>query len=305
MDKGASDRAKAQVEIHNRLKELKESGDWRAYYNYKKEHFLSLQDILTSSIGKNISEDLHDKILTGRQLAHTLNIQPCALRWTPQGIYTDNDSKGCVYIATAPESGHVYVSGCDPIPGTTDTLEGSDFVCVIKDITTNKYVAYYAERSNDIQKMYGRWKILLSYYKSNSFPFGACCMIERNQIAGIEAISKERNEWHLLASDPKNPKVKGYHKSPNMKPSWDERLDAILFTYIDKNDVPFVRFYEELDKMGRTSSGVKVNLDFVDAVKSCEYYHSFFTNLHDTEEQGTQKEFVIETRNGNTYGTWK
>jgi hypothetical protein len=305
IDEGRSNIEKATREIKERCQKLKDSGDYRAYFNYKKEHFLSLNDILDSSIGKNISDDLHDKIKSGRQLAYTLNINPCALRWTPQGIYTDKDDKGCIYIYNAPAQGHIYIAGCDPIPGTSDNPEGSDFVIVIKDITNNQYVAYYAERCNDIQKMYGRLKMLLSYYKSNLFPNGACCMIERNQIAGIEAIAKERNEWYLLASDPKNPKVKGYHKAPNMKPSWDERLDAILFNYINRNDVPFVRFYEELDIMGRTSNGKKINTDFIDAIKSCEYYHSFFTNLQDLEVMEEKKRFFIETRNGNTYTTWK
>ncbi len=129
-------------------------------------------------------------------------------------------------------------------------------------------------------------------------------MIERNQIAGIEAIAKERNEWNLLASDPNNPKVKGYHKSPNMKPSWDDRLDAILFNYINRFDVPFVRFYEELDIMGKTTTGKKINTDFLDAIKSCEYYHSFFSKSYDSEPVEDRK-FVIKNINGTTYTSWE
>ena len=126
-------------------------------------------------------------------------------------------------------------------------------------------------------------------------------MFERNAMATIDAIAGERGERYLLAADPssKDGSVKGYHKPPNTK--IDEKLNTLIENHINKYDVPFIRFYQEFDKIHDS----KANLDLMDAIKSCEYYYSFFTRIGDEKDKDIiRKKIITVDQQGNTQTKW-
>lgn len=90
--------------------------------------------------------------------------------------------KGKVNIIFAPQKGHTYISGTDPIPFGNNALgEGSEYSQIIFDDTTKEIVADYTERSFDSQLVVRNSILLQRLYKSDLFPNGAPTMLELNR----------------------------------------------------------------------------------------------------------------------------
>jgi len=169
-----------------------------------------------------------------------------------------------------------YVIGVDTIPGNSEKDDGSDHVAVVKCCDTNQYVALYAERSNDMDRLAKQTIMLQRYY------FDAPALVERNSLGALKLAYEYEGCMKLLAKNPKRFRPKGQkqietglHKGNNTP-----ELRQMLRTYVGNNiyNIHLVRFFEEFLLFPFE------NTDLMDAMAMAEALHEDYKRIISANE---------------------
>jgi len=202
-----------------------------------------------------------------------------------------------------PQPDHTYIAGIDPIPFNSKNMgDGSKQAIVIKDIDTNRYVAYYTERDSDPDQIVNNMILLQEYYNN------AIAMIEINRGGVVKQKYKDAGKIHLLAKKPiflgkgfwKDDDSVGYYKNDITA----ERGNAYIIDYLKvySEDIWFLDMIQEL------KSYLIENTDIADAMVACEIMHKNITKRHEQKqpEKLTEKEIpMLEYVNGRYIRVWK
>lgn len=191
----------------------------------------------------------------------------------------------------------------DPIPFVSSKLnDGSDNCIVIKNIDTNRYVAFYKERSLD-PDIITRNNILLQDYYGK-----AKVMVEVNRGGVILDHYKIQNRLDLLAPRPSllgkafnsGERAFGWYKNDHT----GERANAYIIDY-------FRKYYDSvyfLDIIEEAKNYLADNTDIVDAMVSCEIFHRQVIEKGKRDvgpEMVAKKIPMIEMINGKATRVWK
>jgi hypothetical protein len=163
---------------------------------------------------------------------------------------------------------HKYIAGMDPIPFVSSKLnDGSDNCIVIKNVDTNRYVAFYKERALDPDIIMRNNILLQDYYGR------AKVMIEVNRGGVILDQYKTLNRIDLLAHRPtllgksftSGDRSFGWYKNDHT----GERANSYIIDYFRKfyEGIYFIEIIEE------AKNYLAENTDIVDAMVSCEIFH--------------------------------
>ena len=202
-----------------------------------------------------------------------------------------------------PQPDHTYIAGIDPIPFNSKNMgDGSKQAIVIKDIDTNRYVAYYTERDSDPDQIVNNMILLQEYYNN------AIAMIEINRGGVVKQKYKDAGKIHLLAKKPiflgkgfwKDDDSVGYYKNDVTA----ERGNTYIIDYLKvySEDIWFLDMIQEL------KSYLIENTDIADAMVACEIMHKNITKRHEQKqpEKLTEKEIpMLEYANGRYVRVWK
>ncbi len=249
-----------------------------------------------------------------RQKKEILNADRPISRYQLVDMLTDiraaPDRDGNTYILEHPEPGEEYIMGIDPIP-TVDTKvkeskdgktkDRSMYAAVVKRRSTQEYVAYYEQRSSDINVIKLNTLNLQKYYNN------AIAMVERNQ--GRELILQYRNDGDspFLAKYPTILGMNGVDKRETTgfhKDKWNsERIYKFFFKYL-KEHMERIWIMKIIDQL---PSFVISNTDLLDAIVACEIYDQ---QLQRKDERFTGKARVEERpymtiENGKYVRRWK
>lgn len=270
---GHSDEKKA-TEWIMRTRDRLDTLEDKAYLNtFIKQYPLTVEEVFTGNAQGNLRKDILDKILQQERiiLATRVPIERVTLTEVEDGdgdkeIKIIPDAKGRVRILQRPVVGHVYGSGTDPIPFNTNSVgdDKSKQCIVIKDYTTNTYVAYLMDRNSD-PDMIVKESILLQdlYYKPKT-------MLEINRGGVTKSKYKEYGRLDLLAPKPTilNKKYSdagesyGYYKN-----DWTATEgNFYLMEYLSKC-ADNIWFPEIIDE---AKNWLAENTDILDAMTSCE-----------------------------------
>jgi hypothetical protein len=208
-----------------------------------------------------------------------------------------------IHFLENPHPDHTYIAGIDPIPFNSKNMgDGSKQAIVIKDIDTNRYVAYYTERDSDPDQIVNNMILLQEYYNN------AIAMIEINRGGVVKQKYKDAGKIHLLAKKPiflgkgfwKDDDSVGYYKNDVTA----ERGNTYIIDYLKvySEDIWFLDMIQEL------KSYLIENTDIADAMVACEIMHKNITKRHEQKqpEKLTEKEIpMLEYVNGRYIRVWK
>jgi hypothetical protein len=178
-----------------------------------------------------------------------------------------------------------YGVGIDTIPGNSEKEEGSDHVALVKCFDTNQYVAYYAERSNDMDRLAKMTIMLQRLY------FDAPALVERNSLGALKLAYEHMGCMRLLAKNPKRFRPKGQkhielglHKGNNTA-----ELRQMLRGYIGDNiyNMHLLRFFEEFLLFPFE------NTDLMDAMAMSEALHEDYKRIISRNELQQQMNPVV------------
>jgi hypothetical protein len=226
----------------------------------------------------------------------------------PDPIDPNSTRKFPYTVFKKPIEGHTYIAGLDPIDFAGASAKGSLFSCVIKDITTNEYVASLEFRTTDPELGYNLWYNFLYWYKSKRYPMGALCLGEKNKLSSLLTSCQMKGTLNLLARDPakissgfqfKDDMDRGYHKATGVDGGTMNILMIHMKNYLQHNIVPFANFNETFVNYDPEKDLKKS--DICDAVMSCEYLSNFLYKggQETTEKKYRREEVAFRDKYGN------
>jgi len=276
--------------------------------NFIKQYPIDIQEVFNANAKGALPQDVIQK----------LNEQERIILSTPPPVEKSNilSSEGSFNVMPS-KSGkfmilerynpeHLYIAGMDPIPFTSAKLnDGSDNCIAIKDVDTNRYVAYYKERAIDPDI------IMINNIDLQDYYGGAKVMVEANRGGVIIDQYKNRGRLDLLARRPSalgktfvasqnDAKAFGWHKNDHTA----ERANAYIIDYLRKNWNEI--YFQEI--INEAKNYLVDNTDLLDAVISCEIYHKHLVEKgkKDIPEPVTKKLIpFIEYHNGKAVRVWK
>ena len=168
------------------------------------------------------------------------------------------------FIFEQPFIGRTYGVGVDTIPNNSEKAEGSDHVAVVKCFDTDQYVAYYAERSNDMMKIAENTMLLQEYYNN------APALVERNSIGALKLAYEQKGRSKWLAKNPKRFRPKGGAVETGLnKDKNTPELRQLIRHYVTRNifSIYLHRFFAEFMFFPME------NTDLMDAMAMAEALH--------------------------------
>jgi hypothetical protein len=208
-----------------------------------------------------------------------------------------------MYFLEEPNPDHTYIAGIDPIPYNSKNMgDGSKQAIIIKNIDTNRYVAYYSERDSDPDQIVNNMILLQEYYNN------AIAMIEINRGGVTKEKYKQLGKSNLLAKKPiflgkgfwKDDDSVGYYKNDITA----ERGNSYLIDYLNGycQDIWFLDLIMEL------KSYLIENTDIADGMVACEIMHKNIIKRFEKTKpvEVTTKEIpMLEYQNGRYVRVWK
>lgn len=303
-----------QMKERDRYRKMALNGNsesWQALQNEIKSYPNDLQELISNVESDYLSPNILSNLNKGK--IYNFNTEPtrCNLLNKNGNVFPTRDviqekdlhfPEGerypyCIY--EHPEQGHTYISGLDPIDFLGANAKGSFFSCVIKDLTTNRYVASLEFRTQDPELGYNLWYNLMYYYRANSK--GSLCLAEKNKLASLIAMCKTHNTINLLSRDPDKKHFeseydRGYHKDNETMP----KLLNYGKLYLENNIVPFSRFNESFSNYQENEKNSK-KADICDAFFSCEFLSNSMYTIPKSENSTKKiQEFIRDARTGAT-----
>jgi hypothetical protein len=213
------------------------------------------------------------------------------------------DASSRIVFLENPHPDHTYIGGIDPIPFNSKNMgDGSNQAIVIKDIDTNRYVAYYTERDSDPDQIVSNMILMQEYYNN------AVAMIEINRGGVVKQKYKDAGKIHLLAKKPiflgkgfwKDDDSVGYYKNDITA----ERGNSYLIDYLKvyTEDIWFLEMIQELKNY------IVDNTDIVDAMVACEIMHKNIVKKFEKkapQEQVIKEVPMLEFQGGRYVRVWK
>jgi len=213
------------------------------------------------------------------------------------------DVSSTMHFLENPHPEHTYIAGIDPIPFNSKNMgDGSKQCIVIKNIDTNRYVAYYLERDSDPDQIVNNMILLQEYYNN------AVAMIEINRGGVVKQKYKDAGKIHLLAKKPiflgkgfwKDDDSIGYYKNDVTAERGNTYIIDYLKAYTD--DIWFLDMVQDLKNY------LIDNTDIADAMVACEIMHKNIVKKFQKkapEIQETKEIPVLEYQGGRYVRVWK
>lgn len=268
---GHSDQ-KAATEWIMKTREVLDRLEDKSYLNsFIKQYPLEIQEVFSVSGQGAFPKIIMDKLDTQERIILSTRppIERCVLFRSMDGMVQKKPvSDGLIRILENPQPDHTYIAGIDPIPFNSKNMgDGSNQAIAIKDIDTNRYVAFYAERDSDPDEIVDNMILLQEYFNN------AVAMIEINRGGVVKQKYKDNGKLHLLAKKPvllgkgffKDDDSYGYYKNDVTA----ERGNHYLVDYLKQysEDLWFLEVIQELKNY------LIENTDFADAMVACEILH--------------------------------
>lgn len=268
---GHSDQ-KAATEWIMKTREVLDRLEDKSYLNsFIKQYPLEIQEVFSVSGQGAFPKIIMDKLDTQERIILSTRppIERCVLFRSMDGMVQKKPvSDGLIRILENPQPDHTYIAGIDPIPFNSKNMgDGSNQAIAIKDIDTNRYVAFYAERDSDPDEIVENMILLQEYFNN------AVAMIEINRGGVVKQKYKDNGKLHLLAKKPvllgkgffKDDDSYGYYKNDVTA----ERGNHYLVDYLKQysEDLWFLEVIQELKNY------LIENTDFADAMVACEILH--------------------------------
>ena len=301
---------KAAREWIMQTRELYDKMDDKSYLdNFIKQYPLDIQEVFSANAKGALPQDVIQKLNEQERilLASPPPIEKADIQKDVDRKFNILPNKGGKFsILERFNSDHKYIAGMDPIPFISAKLnDGSENCIAIKDIDTNRYVAYYMERAIDPDIIVTNCINLQDYYG------GAKMLVEANRGGVIIDQYKNRGRLDLMARRPsslgktflatkEDIKSYGWYKNDHTA----ERANAYLIDYLRHNwdNIYFPVLIEE------AKNYLVDNTDFLDAVVSCEIFHKHIAekNKQIVPEKPTIKMIpFVDYVNGKAVRTWK
>ncbi len=280
---------KAATEWIMKTRETLDKLDDKSYLNsFIKQYPLEIQEVFSVSGHGAFPKAIMDKLDTQERII--LASRPPIDRSELHRNYDGNIIKRAaitspIHFLENPQPDHTYIAGIDPIPFNSKNMgDGSKQAIAIKDIDTNRYVAYYAERDSDPDQIVNNMILLQEYYNN------AVAMIEINRGGVVKQKYKDAGKIHLLAKKPiflgkgfwKDDDSVGYYKNDVTA----ERGNAYIIDYLKvySDDIWFLEMIQEL------KSYLIENTDIADAMVACEIMHK---NIVKKSERTKPQEVMV------------
>lgn len=303
---GHSDTEKATEWIMKTREKLDKIEDKSFLNSFIKQYPLEISEVFSSTSHGALPEDVITKL--NQQEKILLSSPPPVERCQ---VYKDYDSNiqvspsttGKFVLLERVNPNHTYIAGMDPIPFVSNKLgDGSENCIVIKDLDTNKYVAYYKERDANPDLIMSNNINLQDYFNK------AKVMIEVNRGGVILDTYRTSGRQDLLAPSPRSlgktffskDRPFGWYKNDHTA----ERANAYLIEYLRKN-FDIVYFKEMIEE---AKVYIVENTDILDAVVGCEIYHKDLMEKNKKKEDAkpvVKKIPMIEYINGRAVRVWK
>jgi hypothetical protein len=303
---GHSD-VKAATDWIMQTREMLDKLDDKSYLNsFIKQYPLDIQEVFSVAGQGAFPKAIMDKLDTQERII--LETRPPIER---ADLYRDYDGEikkrpnasSNMYFLQNPIPDHTYIAGIDPIPFNSKNMgDGSNQSIVVKDIDTNRYVAYYTERDSDPDAIVENMILLQEYYNN------AVAMIEINRGGVVKQKYKDSGKIHLLAKKPvflgrgfwKDDDSIGYYKNDITA----ERGNSYLIDYLRAHcdDIWFINMVQELKVY------LVENTDIADAMVACEIMNKNISKKFEAKKPQllTTKEIpMLEYRNGRYVKVWK
>jgi hypothetical protein len=279
----------------------------KSYLNsFIKQYPLDIQEVFSVSGQGAFPKSIMDKLDTQERmiLVSRPPIDRSVLHRNYDGTIVKRPvNNSPMYFLEEPNPDHTYIAGIDPIPFNSKNMgDGSKQAITIKDIDTNRYVAYYTERDSDPDIIVHNMILLQEYYNN------AIAMIEINRGGVVKQKYKDSGKLNLLAKKPiflgkgfwKDDDSVGYYKNDVTA----ERGNSYLIDYLNaySNDLWFLDIIQELKNY------LIENTDIVDAMVACEILHKNIIRKFEVKkpEVLTTKEIpFLELRGGRYVRVWK
>jgi hypothetical protein len=277
--------------------------------NFIKQYPIDIQEVFNSNAKGSLPQDVIQKLNEQERilLGNPPPVEKANIAVSENSIFTILPSRqGKHTILERYNPNHYYIAGMDPIPFTSAKLnDGSDNCIAIKDVDTNRYVAYFKERAIDPDV------IMLNNIDLQDYYGKAKVMIEANRGGVIIDHYRQRGRLDLVARRPSSlgktffsnqndALAIGWHKNDHTA----ERANAYIIDYLRKNWNE-IYFQELIDD---AKNYLVDNTDLLDAVMSCEIYHKHLTEKakqQQPEVKTVKKIPFIEYRNGKAVKVWK
>jgi hypothetical protein len=274
--------------------------------SFIKQYPLDIQEVFSANAKGALPADVMAKLNEQERiiLGSPPPIEKCNLsRDVNEKLQVTPIQNGKILILERYNPLHKYICGMDPIPFVSSKLnDGSDNCIVVKNIDTNRYVAFYKERALDPDIIMHNNILLQDYYGK------AKVMIEVNRGGVILDHYKQRNRLDLLAPRPSllgkvfisGERTFGWYKNDHT----GERANSYIIDYFRKywDSVYFMDIIEEAKLY------LVDNTDIVDAMVSAEIYHRQIIEKgkRDTgPELEVKKIPFIEMVDGRAVRVWK
>ncbi len=292
---------KAREYILNKRQDYRDEKNWPMLDNFVKSYPLELKDVTSSEGANAVSGEIVAVLEKSRAICMGMDEDNYRYKLINNNtnIFPDQDRDGNFFIYNMPQPGHTYIAGSDPIPFTYGSSEkkGSDFVCVIKDCTTNQYVAYMSIRTQDSELAFSEFEKLLMFYKSPTYPLAAPCNMERNMGQVIMDKCKIKQKMYLLATMP-GEKIPGYAKAGIG--TIVARLYDAMCTYLRYcGTICIHRFLKDMEEFPVAKS------DFIDSLQGCELLDSHRNGAPITNQAPSKHQVIKRDGNGKTYVAWE
>ena len=273
--------------------------------SFIKQYPLDIQEVFTANAKGVLPADIISKLSQQERiiLSSPPPIEKCDLTRDDDRIDVVANKTGKIMILERYNPMHKYVAGMDPIPFVSSKLnDGSDNCIVIKNLDTNKYVAFYKERAIDPDIIVHNSILLQDYYGK------AKVMIEINRGGVIIDQYKHRNRMDLIAPRPghlgkvfnSGDRAYGWYKNDYT----GERGNSYLIDYLRKA-WDLVYFMDVIDE---AKVYLVDNTDIIDAMISAEIYHMQIiekSKLDRGPELVTKKIPVMKFINGRAVKVWE
>lgn len=274
--------------------------------SFIKQYPLDIQEVFSANAKGALPADVMAKLNEQERiiLGSPPPIEKCNLsRDVNEKMQVTPVQNGKILILERYNPLHKYICGMDPIPFVSSKLnDGSDNCIVVKNVDTNRYVAFYKERALDPDIIMHNNILLQDYYGK------AKVMIEVNRGGVILDHYKQRNRLDLLAPRPSllgkvfisGERTFGWYKNDHT----GERANSYIIDYFRKywDSVYFMDIIEEAKLY------LVDNTDIIDAMVSAEIYHRQIIEKgkRDTgPELEVKKIPFIEMVDGRAIRVWK
>lgn len=266
---GHSDEKAATEWIMRRREQLGKAQDKTELLSFIKEYPLSIDEVFdvnkSSVLGEQVMEKLSYQSIQIR--TEQPPISTFDLHYDSSGIVSVPNPKGKFVILEHPQTDQEYIAGADPIPFNSENLtDGSKFAMVIKKRLAETYVAYYAQRDVDVERVVRDITMFQEYYNN------AKVMMESNSFGAVKQQYKEMGKLNLLAKQPSALGINfvskkenfGYYKNNHTTERGIQLLIKYLLRHYDK--IWFKEFIKEFEEF------MISNTDTADAIVACEFF---------------------------------